>query len=398
MSGHPVLGAHVGQGQVQSVSDRGEPVATRLHLGDEAGQGDDRPGPVTAGVVPEADRARVAGRRGVRHHHIHVGPRPVLAVGVVHHCEVAQLAGLTKQRPVRVVVGVGPGRVREAQQPGLDPRGVRDRQLGLRVLQAAPPRGQRGEVGMGEAVHAEFVTLGDHLTHQLGVARDLRPDDEEGRLHLLLPQQAQDLGSPRWIWTVVEGEGHGPGWQPVGLDLTGGGVEDRTPVQHRIGNLVLVHPGVHVVRNESPVGVRLHHQYAGQDNEQHRDQGPTLTRLATPPMPATPCTMVNALSAAALVAGSGRHRHRRGRAGHPSSVDSLPACCDCGKPDGSAAVPRGVCSSPRKALRMSSVGASAGGSQRTGGGCQGCCLDSTTGMTLCGSAGAPAKLTPTIAR
>lgn len=200
-------GALRGEGEVQTPGDGGEPIAAGLHLGDEAVERGHGLGPVAAGVVEQDDRAGITDRRHVPDDCVDAGARPVFAVRVVDDDEVAVAPRLLEDLPVLVVERLGLRGVREAQQGAVDTRGARDDVAGLRVLHESPPLGDSGEVGVGEGMDAELVTVRGDPSRQVGGAGHLGAEHEEGRLGSVLAEDVEDLRRPLWIWSVVEREG-----------------------------------------------------------------------------------------------------------------------------------------------------------------------------------------------
>ena len=205
--GEPVHGAGSSAALGRQLRDGAELEAPQAQVVDHPSHRCDRLGPVAATVVQEDDGAVAAGRLGAGDDSLHAGASPVLAIAVGEGDEVAE--------PGSAQDGVGLGareavrgrRVRRSQE--CRSHAGRSGQGGLRQreLEVLAPFGQCAQLGVGEGVRPNVVSLCELPSDELGVGHHLGTHNEKRRQHLLLPQEVEELGSPRAVGTVVEGEG-----------------------------------------------------------------------------------------------------------------------------------------------------------------------------------------------
>ncbi len=194
---------HVGHGA------EGEPLG--LQPWDQSVEGGDGLGAVTAAVVQQDDGPVAGLGRGLLHDPVDAGPRPVAAVEVAEHEEVAIVGDLGQLLPVLLGDRPDGRRVRRPEQRGADPRPADQRRLGERQLEPQLHVVEVGDVAVAVGVRPDLVALVLDPTGERGVLGDPRAEHEEGARHVVAVEHVEDLRRPGRVGPVVEGEHHRPG-------------------------------------------------------------------------------------------------------------------------------------------------------------------------------------------
>ena len=221
----------VAAGHLHPVRHGGEAVAATGETGEQNIDSGHGLGPVAAAaaVVHHDDPARAgADRRGRRRDDlVGAGATPVLGVVVGQHHQIAARGCLDQCRVLGRGHRVGLGRVWRPHQRGEPAGGGGDRVLRQRQFQPLAPRGQRGQLRVGEGMHTDLMPLGDDAARQVGVLVDSGPDHEERGMGVMAGQNVEDLRGPARVGPIVEGERH-----CAGVQRSAGGLPGRIDVQH----------------------------------------------------------------------------------------------------------------------------------------------------------------------
>ena len=78
--------------------------------------------------------------------------------------------------------------------------------LGEFDLRTAQPARAGGHPGVREGVVPDLLTGPLDIAHEVGVPGGLAADHEERAGHAFALEQLEDLGCPRWVRAVVEGQ------------------------------------------------------------------------------------------------------------------------------------------------------------------------------------------------
>ena len=134
--------------------------------------------------------------------------RQSFGVNLVAHGDEAHV--LRKFQRTDLVGGVGllVNRIRRTEQHRLNSQLALEQALGEIQFDLEVALGDVADIGMGEGVVPDFVAFLVNALGNAGILFNFQPNEEEGGLGVFLFQHVKNLGSPRWIGAVVEGDGN----------------------------------------------------------------------------------------------------------------------------------------------------------------------------------------------